>query len=224
MTMTQEHQFLPDLIIEVTNQCDKRCVGCYAPNIFSAGPESSARAAAKNLSLVALERAWANHSVLNSARCIGIRGGEPTLNPEIVSILKFFDKVKADIYLETHGEWIDKDTGFLGTLSKLKTIVKLSVDKMHESSFEQTINRIQLLSAYNIPHFIAVTASTLEEFYSTTSQIVTQPSCKFIFQRKSASFEHLVKPSIGVVTAGGTLSKTVSVRPSFTKTKVAMHV
>lgn len=104
MNLIIENNFAPDLIVEVTNQCDKHCSGCYAPNVFVKGP-SSPISRVKNLTLMALEQAWIAHVQLSSTKIISVRGGEPTLNPEIVKILHFLKSKSTEVYLETHGEW-----------------------------------------------------------------------------------------------------------------------
>ena len=82
----------------------------------------------KNLTLTALEQSWNDQVQLNSAKLIAVRGGEPTLNPEIVNILHFLKDKGSEVYLETHGEWIETNLDLLNRISNLKINIKLSLD------------------------------------------------------------------------------------------------
>jgi organic radical activating enzyme len=206
--------FLPDLIVEVTNQCNKSCPGCYAPNVFETTAESNS-SKIKNLSANSLLAKWNELEILKQADIISVRGGEPSLNPEIAEILLFLAKQAAHVILETNGDWIENNFDLLKKLSGSKVIIKLSADQMHGSSCIKTRSRIEVLKNNNIGAIIAVTEDTIEAFEKFVILNLSEYSGPIIFQKKVRNVNDLIKPKIGILNIQGQLTSTVSVKPSF---------
>ncbi len=136
----------PDVIIEATNACDRHCIGCYAPNVIVSEGKRPISSAVRNLTALALSRALRNATTRGEKmEIIYIRGGEPTLNDEIDSIIEIAREHSDLVYLETHGRWLVGDNAkisrILGSLKGNGAYVKLSFDSMHglsAATLEQT--------------------------------------------------------------------------------------
>jgi len=126
--------FSPDLVVEVTTACDRQCAGCYAPNVVGSPqdlrqrPELFVKPEQLKNSLEPLKD--------KNVRSIAIRGGEPTIHPQLEDVLTIVHSISREVYLETHGKWLLNPVraAKLETMSRLGTVVKLSHDPMHDSS------------------------------------------------------------------------------------------
>ena len=144
--------FKPDIIIEVTNGCNMICKGCYAPNILVTDDKKNSKTVT-NLTLNVLKHNWSQNEKVN---CISIRGGEPSLNPELPQILLFLADKANNIFLETNGTWIQSNKDLLQAIEISKVKVKLSLDKMHQSSNFNFEIWLKILKDSNIDTAIAI--------------------------------------------------------------------
>lgn len=205
-------KFSPDLIIEVTSACNRSCSGCYAPNVTTS---QSAEELMRNqpnlfLSLDALDSliSFWDQSL---PEVVSIRGGEPSLHPELFAILKnlrFFSKERV---LETHGRWLLKDERknyetLISSLVEFNVTVKISFDSMHRLQPIQLQEITSFLDSLGVKYLVAITEPNEEEFRKTLTLIPWVNEQQVIFQLKATSSDALIKPLFGVVNVAGFLS------------------
>jgi branched-chain amino acid transport system substrate-binding protein len=203
---TEKYTFLPDLIIEITNGCNMICKGCYAPNVLISEDEKNKKTAA-HLSLEKLKHNWVSD---NDVKIVSIRGGEPSINPQLPEILEFLASRVEQIYLETNGTWILENTMLLETVTKTKTHVKLSIDKMHNSKDNQFELWLARLYAVEARVCLAVTESTFENFQRTLAERLKAFNGDVFWHKKATRANDLIKPRIGVINVHGILQESVS--------------
>ena len=206
--------FQPDLIIEVTGACNRACAGCYAPNVVA---KDASKVFEKRpelfIGILALNNAWNERRA--SSRVTAIRGGEPTLHPELPAILKKVATHSEYVYLETHGRWLIAEDfiPYIGLLESIRTngiIVKISFDKMHGLKADELQRMTHYLNWHNIDYRIAITEATLADYMITRSMCSWIEDNKIIYQPKALSADELVKPSIGTINVRGELKATLT--------------
>lgn len=147
-------------LIEVTNECNLSCPLCYANSCEG-----------EFLSLDSIEKMmdFFQSSENNSAEILQISGGEPTLHPEILKIIKMaMDKKIKYVMLNTNGIRISEDEEFVKSLQQFNGgfEVYLQFDGLKEST--STLLRgknlvqvkqkaIDQLSKYKIPTTLVAT-------------------------------------------------------------------
>ena len=205
--------FQPDLIVEVTGACNRACSGCYAPNIvakdttevFAKRPELFLKTEALNNAL----------NEISHVEIASIRGGEPTLHPELPSILNMIATHARKVFLETHARWLMADD-FIPYLNLLKAItengiiVKISFDKMHGLKAEELQRITHFLKWHDVDYRIAITEPSLADYVATRSLCSFIKDEKIIYQPKVTSAEELVKPTVGTISVGGELKATLN--------------
>ncbi len=201
------HEFRPDVIVEATNACDRVCPGCYAPNVVVEAGAAASAPGAVHLSLERLELAWPSDARIGK---VSVRGGEPTLNPEIGAILRSLAERSAAVYLETNGGWIAPRHPLLAVLAELGCVVKVSLDKMHGTKAAEAERILSVLAGAGVKIAVAVTEATREQFESTRARLLAGFDGEVLWQRKAASLDDLVRPAIGVISAAGTLKREVT--------------
>jgi hypothetical protein len=196
--------FAPDLIVEVTQVCDRACAGCYAPNVVtkSDGLELLRSNPELFLSPKNLESAVANLS--KSLASIAIRGGEPSRHPELGQLLKIASRIGKTL-LETHGRWLlgASCAPLLKEIQESNTTVKISFDKMHGATSEELRTMLSRLTENAIPYLVAITESSLADYENTKALCDFVPESAIIFQKKASHFEELVRPKLGVIGVNG---------------------
>lgn len=205
--------FQPDLIVEVTGACNRACSGCYAPNVVA---KNAAEVFSKRpelfLKTETLNNALSEVPFVSSA---SVRGGEPTLHPELPSILKMISTRAKNIFLETHARWIIEKS-FIPYISLLKSIVdngiivKISFDKMHGLKTEELHRIIHFLDWHDVDFRIAITEPTLADYMSTRSLCSFVKDEKIIYQPKATNAEELVMPTVGTINVRGELKATLN--------------
>jgi branched-chain amino acid transport system substrate-binding protein len=203
---TEKYTFAPDLIVEVTNGCNMICKGCYAPNVLVTDNNKSKNTAI-HLSLDKLKHNWASD---NKIKIVSVRGGEPSINPQLPEILEFLTSKVETVYLETNGTWILENTKLLESVVKTKTCVKLSIDKMHTSKENKFEEWLEKLSSVGANVCVAITESTSENFQQTFSEQLMDFKGEVFWHKKATRANDLIKPSIGVINVHGALQESVS--------------
>jgi len=206
--------FQPDLIVEVTGACNRACVGCYAPNVVAKDAASVYEKRPELfIGVVALNNTWNELRVFS--RVTAIRGGEPTLHPELPAILKKVVKHSEQVFLETHGRWLMAEDfiPYMGLLESIKTngiIVKISFDKMHGLKVDELQRITHFLKWHDVDYRIAITEATLADYMVTRSMCSWIEDNKIIYQPKALSADGLVKPTIGTINVRGELKATLT--------------
>lgn len=219
--MNQYHQFQPELIVEATSVCDRKCAGCYAPNLttnqdtyalFQTRPElflQNDKMASTLGTIFAIERGIDTASV---------RGGEPSKHPQLPRLLRTLSWFAHTIYLETHGHWILSDNeetqSLLESCRQNRVIVKISFDKMHGLSEEDLVVIALKLMNEGIRMVVAITETSLEEFKQSRLRCDWLEDRLVIFQKKAFSADELIQPKFGVIHANGTWSKRLATKLS----------
>lgn len=199
-------EFRPDLIVEATNACDRICPGCYAPNVMIESRAGAAAPGAVHLSPELLDQAWPQDKYVGT---VSVRGGEPTLNPLIGTILLRISERASTVYLETNGDWIAHGNPLLAVLCERGCIVKLSLDKMHGASTDEAQIKLNILSRSGVKTAIAVTESTLEQCERTRGRLLREFHGDVFWQKKATTKDDLIRPIIGVISAKGQLKQGV---------------
>lgn len=198
--------FLPDLIIEVTNGCNMICKGCYAPNVL-VSDSATHKKQISQLQLQVLKHNWPENKLIN---IVSVRGGEPSLNPELPEILVFLATKTKEIYLETNGTWILNNDRLLKSIVATRTKVKLSLDKMHKSNnsqFDQWKNKLESIGAL---YCVAITEFTHEDFKKIRMEYLHDFQGEVFWHRKATKSNDLIKPNVGVINVHGVLKTSVS--------------
>lgn len=213
--MSGYFQFQPDLIVEATSLCDRACSGCYAPNVISKKPErlyeSRPELFLNPQTADSALRAIQN----NDLSLISIRGGEPTLHPEIVSIISSCAKCGSLVMLETHGRWLLPENvqpyaGLVSVLAELRVAVKLSFDSMHGLSVPQLSAISKYLQENSIRLFVAITEQDEQSFNAVRSGCTQISDAQIIFQKKARDLESLIRPKFGVLGVTGIIAEQLS--------------
>ncbi len=206
--------FQPDLVVEVTKVCDQACKGCYAPNVLL----NKATVASENLYLdpESLEKILASLDKRGLAETtFAIRGGEPSLHPQLPAILKTIGRISSKTYLETHARWIlttltkngNATQDILAACRENQIKIKISFDKMHSLNVSDLQKITSRLADAKIDFALAITASDEEDFLSVRNLCTWVPNNKINFQKKATSASELIEPRIGVVGVNGDLKK-----------------
>lgn len=207
--------FNPDLIVEVTSVCNRACSGCYAPNIVTNKPATDFFE--KNpelfLRISGLNNAFNKISV--RPYLTTIRGGEPSLHPQLDTLLLISQRKSNQVMLETHARWLLPQNvldhqKLVEAIKSLGVIIKISFDKMHGLSTSDLQQITDFLDGNHIDYCIAITEATLGEFLSTRSFCPWIKDDNIIFQLKAKTTEELVSPGIGVINAKGEFKRNVT--------------
>ena len=197
--------FRPDLVIEVTTACNRACNGCYAPNVFSnkSGEELITKDSSLFMNVEKLRNLIQSWTTFNP-EIVSIRGGEPSLHPQLPKIIFELSKFNSEIFLETHGRWLleQNKTSYLGLLNALSmsnSTVKISFDSMHRLSPSDLKQMTDFLSASRINYVIAITEKTDADLMTSRNLCSWVPDDKIFFQYKADKTEELLKPTIGVI-------------------------
>lgn len=205
------NHFKPDLVIEVTSVCNKACNGCYAPNVVS--KDSAIELQKKDPSLF-LGLSELQLALLNLGHVlpetISFRGGEPSLHPELPSIISLTRYFSQNLVLETHGRWLlkaerEKYQQLLGAIMANSVKIKISFDTMHRMRTSELVEIVSYLLSLNIEYYIAITESSEEDFSNTRSSISWVSEEKIFFQKKAISQQGMLKPRFGVIDSRGML-------------------
>jgi hypothetical protein len=215
--------FHPDLVVEATNVCDRVCPGCYAPNVLAKPGATAAPRAAVFLdphhlwTLLAELSSW----VRKPLGIVAIRGGEPTLHPQVHELIAAAAAHALEVYLETHGRWLLQDDvpgrwrELLATLRRTGATLKVSFDSMHGLAVHELAAITAQLDGAGIPYVIAITEATPTAFEVTARVLPSTLSGRLLYQRKATRLSELVCPPLGVISAAGTLTSTLTAKRSF---------
>lgn len=200
---TAENLFFPELVVEACHLCNLRCQGCYAPNLFRK------RHDARFLSTWKLQEIL---KPLPQIEQVSIRGGEPSLHPEIINLFHVVRNCSRIVYFETHGRWIqyNQNPDLLETLVDFGAIVKISFDSMHKISnldLEEICTRISRLGG---SYAIAITEQDENEAKTRRKECAWAPDHVIIFHKKATHAHQLFQPRHGVVTPYGEIRKSLS--------------
>jgi organic radical activating enzyme len=201
--MSQSVRFQPDFIVEATSVCDRACVGCYAPNFVS---KKSATAIYQDRAELFLSPIKAETALLEFSEkffdVLSIRGGEPSLHPELSVILKACEKRAKSVVLETHGRWLETPNDYHDLIDMVVatgTGIKLSFDQMHGLTPSQLRSISEFLDEKSIPLYVAITEASESDFLKTRTLCSWVPDEQIIFQEKVFSGHQLVRPIHGVL-------------------------
>jgi organic radical activating enzyme len=215
------NNFLPDLIVEATSICDRACAGCYAANTITLEKPESLY---KTKPYLFLDPKQFDISLKNALSeeipVISIRGGEPSLHPELNQLLVIASNYAKTVYLETHGKWLIKSDfdgadKFLSALQAINGVVKISFDRMHATSAASLKEMIVRLEKNSVDFRVAITEATENAFREVAVTINWVPQDKIIFQKKAFAIHELVSPKFGVISSKGVASGGLNVRLDF---------
>lgn len=224
-----KEKFQPDLIIEATSVCNRACAGCYAPNIVSG--QSTQELIKTNPEYFLKPEILHNtlkKIVFKKSPIVSIRGGEPSLHPQLSKLIEEVSALRSNVILETHGRWLlsknlEDNIALLTTIKKLCATIKISFDQMHGLSGSDLYNITYNLEQNDIPYLIGITEFSEEEMKNTRAKCHWVPDSKIIFQFKAVNINELVRPTIGVISINGNLKTTLHTRESFKKENMASH-
>ena len=205
----------PDLIVEVTQFCDHSCNGCYAP-LLPQSP-SMTRLPGKSegcISCDALTKALAGLGKLGS---IGLRGGEPTLHPQLPEIVRIAASHAETVFLHTHGRWLldPNRVALLDGLRSAPPVILVSYDEMHRTTPAQLTQMINTIELAGLDYRVCVTEPNISCFKATRHTCDWIADERFVFLVKAFSEDRLPKPKHGVVNVDGMILRSLSVRSSF---------
>lgn len=214
--------FNPDLVVEATSVCDRKCVGCYAPNVvsnqdtnalFQKRPELFLQ---KDRLVQTLSTIFALEGRVPTA---SIRGGEPTKHPLLPSLISTLCLFTDKVYLETHGQWILSDSEETQSLIDLcrenRVTLKISFDQMHGLSPEKLLAIAHKLIGERVYFVAAITEPSLGEFLNSRLRCDWLEDSRIIFQRKVSSANDLIQPKLGVIRPTGFLSRRLTAKSVF---------
>jgi MoaA/NifB/PqqE/SkfB family radical SAM enzyme len=210
--MSGYFNFAPDLIIEATNACDRKCHGCYAPNVVGEIQELG-RQSDLFLSIANFKTAIQNEN-LSDLRSVAIRGGEPSLHPSLEILLEACCGISETVFLETHGRWLlnPEQNEKLKTLSRIGIVAKISFDPMHELTVEDLKKIVKTLEEYQIRFVVAITAKHFLRFVEIRKRVPFLANELICFQEFATSVDRLIVPRYGVLGRDGIRRKTLTHR------------
>lgn len=147
-------------LIEITKRCNLCCEMCYA---------SSGEGSDLSLSQIEDMMNFYMESESGSAEILQISGGEPTLHPDIITIIKMAkDKGFKYVMLNTNGIRIAEDENFVKELASFRGgfEIYLQFDGLDDNVYEKLRGRklfqikkkaIANISKYNVPTTLVVT-------------------------------------------------------------------
>jgi len=205
--MSPYFDFQPEFIVEATSVCDRACVGCYAPNFVSkkSALEIYQERPELFLSPIKAESCLSDFAA-KSLSLISIRGGEPSLHPELAAILLSCAKRTSQVMLETHGRWLetpDKYRDLISVIAATGVAIKLSFDQMHGLSPAELKSISRLLSDQSIPLYVAITEVSEADFLRARSLCSWLADKSIIYQPKVFATNQLFRPSRGVLGVDG---------------------
>lgn len=224
-------QFEPELVIEATSVCDRKCHGCYAPNITT--NEDANLLFAKNPNLFLNSESLKNilYDIVKTEgqlKTISIRGGEPSRHPFLSDLLAIVSSAAQSVYLETHGQWILKDSqeseNLLQSCQKNNVIIKISFDQMHGIATDKLRAITQKLKNRGIQFAVAITEASVAEFLETRLFCDWISDHHIIFQKKAFSSNDLIQPKLGVIRVDGSWSKNLTSKTAFSKNQSEVAV
>lgn len=154
---------------------------------------------------------------------ISFRGGEPSLHPDLPSILSLTKYFSQNMVLETHGRWLlraerELYQSLINSIKSNFVKIKISFDSMHRMRTNELVEIVSYLQAEGIDYSIAITELTDEDFSNTRNSISWVSEEKIYFQRKAKSNQELLKPRFGVIDSKGKLKDGLDNK--FTKTSI----
>ena len=206
------NSFKPDLIVEVTKVCNRACNGCNAPNVVSKESSQDLMRKDPSLFLNVPDLQYALLS-LNAVvpRLVSIRGGEPSLHPNLAGLLNVLRFFSQEIVVETHGRWalnesLSQHTDLLAVIQFNKVKIKVSFDSMHGLGSEDLLEITSNLEAKGIEYLIAITEDGPDKFLITRNRIPWVKDEKIIYQPKASHSVGLYQPPMGVINSKGQIS------------------
>lgn len=204
--------FVPDIVVEVTRACDRLCRGCYAPNLLVRS-QTDVHNLAKKYDSAFIEPDVLN-KILNEIsrneviKNIAIRGGEPTLHPQISKIITYLSEFSKTRYLETHGRWLENSSpafreNLLQAIQISKTVIKFSYDKMHQISSQKIAEFINIAEKRKIKWVLAITEESEASGMFVRNTIPWVPDNLIFFQYKVTQASDLIQPRLGTITSEG---------------------
>ncbi len=197
--------FVPDLIVEVTEACNRSCSGCYAANTVTGKSPLQLLEERPDLFLSVKKfsdfiESWP-YGILST---VALRGGEPSLHPELTLLISEAIKISKKVFIETHGRWLlEKNradySNLIAAVQKIPVTVKVSYDSMHGLKFDELLSIASFLSSIKVDYAVAITEKTQEEYEITRRTIKFVPDSKIIFQPKASSVDQLIRPVFGIL-------------------------
>lgn len=144
-------RWLKTLQIELTDNCNERCIHCYIPE--------SAKKKARNIPLEKVKDILRQFRDMNGLRII-FSGGETLLYPDLIPILCYARELDLMLFLHTNLLTITEEKAKeLADLRMFNVQVSLYSDNAEEhdsitqrkGSFERTLNGLRLLRKYDVP-------------------------------------------------------------------------
>jgi organic radical activating enzyme len=210
--LSRYYPFSPELVVEATTVCDRHCAGCYAPNTLSKADPALLYREKTELFIAPdqLQKALTHFQQLQG---IAIRGGEPSLHPELPRLIELCHERSSRVYLETHGRWIQQvspefaNTSLADRLAvtclQLGTTIKISFDGMHELGAKALREMTDRLDARSVNWVIAITESDQSSFEATRKLCDWISDEQIIYQPKAKSSVNLFRPDRGVIRVDG---------------------
>lgn len=210
--------FVPDLIVEVTNVCDRACNGCYAANVFTNKSKEEIYEEMRTLFIDPNDFSEFCSTYQKTMKTLSLRGGEPSRHPKLNEIIEGAKMISEQVYLETHGRWILEDSSYdlLSTIQKHDVVVKISFDRMHGLRSSTLEKMCEVLKNYQIHYIIAITEESFSDFlFSRQLCYFEKDDAAFIFQKKVKTTSSLVKPRFGILNTKGFLVRNLNTKDSF---------
>lgn len=144
-------RWLKTLQIELTDNCNERCIHCYIPELF--------KRKGRTMPFEKVKDILHQFRDMNGLRII-FSGGETLLYPDIIPILRYARELDLMLFLHTNLLAIKEDTvKELSDLRMFNVQVSLYSDKAeehdsitkHTGSFERTLKGLELLRKYDVP-------------------------------------------------------------------------
>jgi len=161
---------LSSVYLSMTENCNLNCIYCYA---------SKRSAELESLKKSEYIRLLDDLNDISGTLNITFTGGEPLLNNDISNVANYAKKKNNNISLLTNGILICKSN--VNEISELFGLIKISIDGSNkltheyhrgESSYDKTINAIDLLDKHNANYMISmtVTKSNIDDIESMSKK------------------------------------------------------
>ena len=144
---------------------------------------------------------------------IGIRGGEPSLHPELPTLIKMASNFAKKVFIETHGRWLNLvkpgslSEHILTECRESGAVLKISFDSMHGISGDRLKHLLDTAEEYRVEWVIAITEETKAEALNISETAPWLSRENVIFQHKAKTSSGLVRPRLGTVTTEGKIQR-----------------
>lgn len=197
-------RFAPDLLVEVTSVCDRAWPGNYSSALRTTNDPRAFLAVRPDLFLATDKLRTALESLGRRDLSIALRGGEPSRHARLLDLVRCATPFARELFVETNARWTVEPRRsvreWLAELATLRTILKISFDRMHALDPRDLEEIVSQLERHGVRWLVAITAPDEMTLTRTRELCRWVPDKRLVVQRERAR----VHAPLGVIDVSGT--------------------